>query len=120
MEAAVGAGQLELNVMMPVIAYNLLQEIAILKGASAAFTSRCVEGIEANMDVCQTNAERSPAVATALNPAIGYEKAAELAKDALEKNISVRELALQRNLLDHDELERLLDLRGMTEDPGAE
>jgi len=117
--SAAQAGQLELNVMMPVIAYNLLQEIAILTGGLAAFTSLCIEGIEANEEACQANAERSPAVATALNPAIGYEKAAKLAKEALDKGVPVRDLAREKNLLDERQLAKLLDLRRMTEDPGA-
>ncbi|MBU0716838.1 MAG: aspartate ammonia-lyase [Planctomycetes bacterium] len=117
--SAAQAGQLELNVMMPVIAYNLLQEIAILTRGLAAFTSRCIEGIEANEEVCQANAERSPAVATALNPAIGYEEAAKLAKEALAKGVPVRDLAREKKLLDERQLAKLLDLRRMTEDPGT-
>lgn len=117
--SAAQAGQLELNVMMPVIAYNLLQEIAILTGGIAAFTNRCIEGIEANEEVCQTNAERSLALATALNPAIGYEDAAKLAKEALDRGVSVRDLAREKNLLNERQLAKLLDLRRMTEDPGA-
>ncbi len=117
--SAAQAGQLELNVMMPVIAYNLLQEIAILTGGIAAFTSRCIEGIEANEETCRANAERSPAVATALNPAIGYENAAKLAKEALARGMSVRDLAREKNILDEQQLAELLDLRRMTEDPGV-
>lgn len=117
--SAAQAGQLELNVMMPVIAYNLLQEIAILTGGIAAFTSRCIEGIEADEEACRTSAERSLALATALNPAIGYEEAAKLAKEALVKGVPVRDLAREKNLLDDSQLAKLLDLRRMTEDPGA-
>ena len=117
--AAAQAGQLELNVMMPVIAYSLLEEIAVLTGGMAAFTSRCIEGIEANEEACHASAERSPAVATALNPAIGYEQAAKLAKEALAKGVSVRDLAREKELLDERQLAELLDLRRMTEDPGV-
>ncbi len=117
--SAAQAGQLELNVMMPVIAYNLLQEIAILTGGVEAFSERCIKGIEANVEVCRANAERSPAVATALNPAIGYEQAAKLANEALEKGVSVRDLARKKGLLDEGTLDMLLDLRRMTEDPAA-
>ena len=117
--SAAQAGQLELNVMMPVIAYNLFQEIDILTGGIEAFTNRCVQGIVANEETCRANAERSPALATALNPAIGYESATELAKEAIESGVSVRELARKKNLLEESELDRLLDLRRMTEDPGA-
>jgi fumarate hydratase class II len=117
---AAQAGQLELNVMMPVIAYNLLQEIDVLTGGVEAFTSRCVKGIEANEEVCRANAERSPALATALNPAIGYEKAADLAKEAIRRGLPIRDVVRERNLLDESELDRLLDLRRMTEDPGVD
>jgi fumarate hydratase class II len=117
--SAAQAGQLELNVMMPVIAFNLLHEIAILARGIEAFTSRCVEGIEPNEDACRANAERSPALATALNPVIGYENAAKLAKEALQRGLSIRELAREKKLLDEEELDELLDLRRMTENPGA-
>ncbi len=115
--AAAQAGQLELNVMMPVIAYNLLQEISILAGAIEAFTARCVKGIEADEEVCRGFAERSLAIATALSPAIGYEQAAKLAKEALDENVTIRELALSKKLLSEQELDRLLNLRRMTENP---
>jgi fumarate hydratase class II len=103
---------------MPVIAYNLLQEIAILTGGVEAFTNRCIEGIEACEETCRSSAERSLALATALNPAIGYENAAKLAKEALAKNVPIRDLAREKRLLDEKELDKLLDLRRMTEDPG--
>ena len=117
--SAAQAGQLELNVMMPVIAYNLLQEIDILAAGIGAFTSKCVKGIEADEEACRASAERSLALATALNPAIGYEKAAKLAKEALDRHVSIRDLARERNLLDESKLDRLLDVRRMTEDPKA-
>ena len=117
--SAAQAGQLELNVMMPVIAYNLLQEIDILAAGIDAFTSKCVKGVEADEEACRASAERSLALATALNPAIGYEKAAKLAKEALEKGIPIREIARERKVLDESELDRLLDVRRMTEDPEA-
>ncbi|MFH1417560.1 MAG: class II fumarate hydratase [Planctomycetota bacterium] len=116
--SAAQAGQLELNVMMPVIAYNLLEEIAILAGAIEAFTCRCVDGIEANEEACRAGAERSLALATALNPAMGYDAAAKLAQEALRTNTSIRELARAKKVLDEDQLDKLLDLRRMTEDPG--
>ena len=117
--SAAQAGQLELNVMMPVIAYNLLQEIDILTEGIEAFTRRCVQGITANEEACRVNAERSPALATALNPAIGYESAADLAKEAIERGLPIRDVVLERNVLNESESNRLLDLRRMTEDPGA-
>jgi fumarate hydratase class II len=109
------AGQLELNVMMPVIAYNLIQEIQILAPGINAFTDKCIKGIEANEKACLHFAEKSPALATALSPFIGYEKAAELAKEALEKNSTIRTLALKKGIMDPKKLEEILDLKKMTE-----
>jgi len=88
------AGQFELNVMMPVAAYNLLLEIEILTGGINSFVDRCVVGITANEKQCRLFAEKSAALATALNPHIGYQRAAELAKEALEKDELIRDLAL--------------------------
>ncbi|HQK93136.1 MAG TPA: class II fumarate hydratase [Armatimonadota bacterium] len=115
--AAAQAGQLELNVMMPIIAYNLLQEIAILSGGMSAFTEHCVWHIEADEATCRRNAERSPALATALNPAIGYFRAAELAKEALDRDLLIRDLVVERGLLSSDEANQLLDVRAMTIPP---
>ncbi len=115
---AAQAGQLELNVMMPVIAYNLLQEIEIISEGMNAFAERCVKGIEANRDLCELYAERSPALATALSPEIGYAPAAALAKDALERDTLIRDLARERKVLDVERLEELLDVRSMTKIPG--
>jgi fumarate hydratase class II len=115
--SAAQAGQLELNVMMPVIAYSVLQEVEVLTGGMRAFTERCVRGIEADRQVCKRNAERSPALATALAPYIGYAAAAKLAKQALEKDVLIRELAIERKVLDEDTLRRLLDPRRMTAVP---
>ena len=117
---AAQAGQLELNVMMPVIAYNLLQEITILTGAIEAFTARCVAGIEANEEVCRKYAERSAALATALSPHIGYDRAAELAREALERDALIRDLVLAKKILGESTLRDLLDLRRMTEAPGSD
>jgi len=114
---AAQAGQLELNVMMPVIAYNLLQEISVLSGAVNAFTGKCVAGLEANESVCARNAENSASVATALAPAIGYDKAASLAKEALKRDTTIRELATGQNILPPKKLNTLLNIRRMTEDP---
>lgn len=113
---AARAGQLELNVMMPVIAYNLLMEIEILYGGIDSFTDRCVTGIKANIENCRRYAERSSALATALNPYIGYDKAAEIAKEALEKNLTIRELVIKKKLLSESELDKILDIRNMTGD----
>jgi fumarate hydratase class II len=116
--SAAQAGQLELNVMMPVIAYNLLGEIDLLANAVPAFSSRCVVGIEADQQACLAGAERTAALATALSPAIGYEQAARLAQDAFRANTSIRHLAQSRSILDTQRLDALLDLRRMTRPAG--
>jgi len=113
--AAAEAGQLELNVMMPVIAHNLLFTMRILTHASRVFAERCVEGIEADQAQCAHWLERSPALVTALAPRIGYAEAAKLAKEAVAKNVTVRELVMEKGLLKGKDLEAVLDLLAMTE-----
>jgi fumarate hydratase, class II len=93
------AGQLELNVMMPVIAYNLNQSLLILEGGIEGFRARCVEGVKANAARCLRYAEKSLSVATALNPVIGYEKASEAVKTALAQGITIREAVLRKGWL---------------------
>jgi len=119
--AASEAGQLELNVMMPVIAHNLLFTMEILANATRVLAERCVEGIQANAEQCAYWLERSPALVTALAPKIGYAQAAQLAKEALARNVTVRQLVVEKGLLQGRELEEVLDLRAMTElgVPGA-
>jgi len=112
---AAEAGQLELNVMMPVIAHNLLFSAMILTNASRVLAERCVEGIEADAAQCAHWLERSPALVTALAPKIGYAEAAKLAKEAVAKNVTVRQLVMEKGLLKGKELEEILDLRAMTE-----
>jgi len=113
--AAAEAGQLELNVMMPVIAHNLLFSMLILSNATQVLAERCVEGIEADAAQCAHWLERSPALVTALAPKIGYAEAAKLAKEAVAKNVTVRQLVMEKGLLKGKELEEVLDLRAMTE-----
>jgi fumarate hydratase class II len=112
-------GNFELNVMMPVMAHNLLQAIDILARGTAAFTERCAEGLEANRARCEEMIERSLMMCTALAPRIGYDAAAKLAQEAYKSGRTVRELALERKLLPEAELSRLLDPRGMTEPGGT-
>jgi fumarate hydratase class II len=112
---AAEAGQLELNVMMPVIAHNVLGSMMILTNATRVLAERCVEGIEADADQCAHWLERSPALVTALAPKIGYAEAAKLAKEAVAKNVTVRQLVIDKGLLKGKELEEILDLRAMTE-----
>jgi aspartate ammonia-lyase len=113
--AAAEAGQLELNVMMPVIAHNLLFTLRILTNASRVFAERCVEGIEADAAQCAHWLERSPALVTALAPRIGYAQAAQLAKEAVAKNVTVRQLVMEKGLLQGKDLEAVLDLLAMTD-----
>jgi fumarate hydratase class II len=109
------AGQLELNVMMPIMAYNLCQAMEILTRGLQLFTSRCVQGIEANEQMCRFWAERSLAIVTALNPYIGYAQAATVCAEALRTGRSIREVVLQRGLLPPEQLDRILDLERMAQ-----
>ncbi len=112
------AGNFELLVMLPVMAYNLLQSIELLTSASRNFAARCVEGIEANEERCQSLIEQSLAMCTALAPEIGYEAAAKIAKDAYKTGKTVREMALEQKVLSEKRLQALLDPWRMTE-PGG-
>jgi fumarate hydratase class II len=103
--------------MMPVMAQALLESIELLAGASRAFTDHCVVGIEANEARCKDLLERNPSIATALNPHIGYDKAAEVAKKAAREGRSVRDVVDEMGLLPSDVLDQALDVRSMTE-PG--
>ena len=109
------SGNFELNVMMPVIAYNLLQSIDILANASRLLADRCVSGLEANREHCEQMVEKSLAMVTALAPKIGYDKAAEIAKEAFATGRTVRELAVEKKVLPVDELEQVLNARRQTE-----
>src|SRR5437667_1719 len=112
---AAEAGQLELNVMMPVIAHNLLFSMLILTSASGVLAERCVAGIEADRAQCEHWLERSPALVTALAPKIGYAEAAKLAKEAVTKNVTVRQLVMAKGVLKGKDLDEVLDLLAMTE-----
>lgn len=114
---AVQAGQLELNVMMPVIAHNLLQSIEILKNVVVVLADRGIRGITANVEHCRELAEKSLGIATALNPYIGYERAAEVAREARDTGRTVREIVLESGLLSGNDLERVLDPARMALSP---
>lgn len=114
---AVEAGQLDLNVMEPVIAFNLFQSLDILRNALRVFRTRCLQGITANREHCQEMVEKSVGVVTALSPLIGYEAASKLAKEALTSNKTIKELIQQKGLLGSSELEKFLSPRALTE-PG--
>jgi aspartate ammonia-lyase len=111
---AAQAGQLELNVMMPLIAYNLIHSIEILGNTLSVLTTRCIEGIMANRDRCLAYAEGSLALVTALNPHIGYLNAAAVAKESLETGKSLRQIVLERGLMNPDDLAKVLDLEQMS------
>ena len=106
---ATQAGQLELNVMMPVVAYNLLQSVHLLTNASRILADRCVRGITAHPEHCEALAHRSLALITALAPAIGYLNAARVAKESLRTGTSIQELVLAHRLLAPNVAKRLLD-----------
>jgi len=108
-------GQLELNVMMPVIAFNVLLSMRLLTNTARTFTERCIVGIEANADMCAYWVERSAALATALMPHIGYAKAAELSKQSVKEGVLVRDLVKREHVLPEDQIDDILDLRKMTE-----
>lgn len=112
---AAEAGQLQLNVMMPVMAHNIVFALIILANATRVFDERCVRGIEADAAQCAHWLERSPALVTALAPKLGYADAAALAKEALATGLTVRELVVKKQLLQGKELDEVLDLRAMTE-----
>jgi fumarate hydratase, class II len=108
------AGNFELNVMLPVIARNLLESIALLASVSHLLADKCVSGIEANVERCRAYAEASPSVATSLNPFIGYETVARLVKESLKSGKSVRELVLAEGLMSEEDLDRALDVLPLT------
>ena len=108
------AGNLELNVMLPVIARNLLESIRLLGAVSRVFADKCIAGIEANVERCKQFAESSPSIGTSLNPYIGYEKAAEVIKESTRTGRSIRELVLERGWMTDAELDRALDTLAMT------
>ncbi|MBA2687514.1 MAG: aspartate ammonia-lyase [Gemmatimonadaceae bacterium] len=108
-------GQLELNVMMPVIGYNVLHSMMILTNTANIFTDRCVVGIEANEDMCRYWLERSAALATALAPQIGYARAAEISKQSVKENVLIRDLVKREKVLPDSEIDEVLDMRKMTE-----
>ena len=108
------AGQLELNVMMPVIAWNALLSSTILREGITVFRTRCVDGITANEDRARELLDRSTALATALSPYIGYAATAELAKESVKTGQSIRDLVLARGLLDPGRLDRILSADAMT------
>jgi len=108
------AGNFELNVMIPVIAYDFLQSVEILANGCRLFADRGVRGITANVERCESLVEQSLALVTALNERIGYDAAAAIARESVSTGKTVRQLCLEKQVLPPDELDRLLDARRMT------
>ncbi len=103
------AGNFELNVMLPLIAYNLLQTVHLLAASATTFADKCIRGIAANMQKCTSNIEKSLSLATALVPKIGYDKAAAIAKEAHRTGKTIREIAKDTNILPQNEIDEILD-----------
>ena len=112
------AGNLELNVMMPVMAYNLLQSVELLKTGIGNFTEKCLQGLRANEERCRELVEESLALCTPLAPEIGYDRAAHIAHVAYESGRTVREVALKLKVLPEEKLLKILDAEEMTK-PGV-
>ena len=110
-------GNFELNVMMPVMAHALLESLTLLANMATTFADRCVAGIEANEERTRELLEKNPSIATALNPYIGYDKAAEVAKEAAREGLSVREVVEKQELMAPEKVDEALNIRKMTE-PG--
>ncbi len=108
------AGNFELNVMVPVMARNLLESVRLLANASRLLADRCIAGLEADVERCRTYALSSPAIATALNPYIGYEAAAKVVKQAVAEGKDLRTVVLESGLLTEEEVDRALDVEAMT------
>src|SRR5918992_1617581 len=115
---AAHAGQLDLNVFWPVFGYNLMFGMNLLRNGVTAFTERCVVGIEADEERCAELLEKSLMLCTALTDYIGYEATAKLAKEAHEERKTIREVALAHQVMDEDQLDKVLDVTPMTE-PGV-
>jgi aspartate ammonia-lyase len=112
---AVQAGQLELNVMMPTMALNVLNSITWISNMLRQLDEHCIRGIQANVERCREYAQRTAGLATALNPIVGYAKAAELAKEASATGSPVVSIAVQKGILAAREAEEILDPKRMTE-----
>jgi len=107
-------GAFELNIAMPLMARNLLESIRLMGRVTTLLAERCVDGIEADVDRCRRYAEDSPSVATSLNPWLGYDVAAEVVKEAVRTDRSIREVVRERGLLDEADLDRALDVLALT------
>jgi fumarate hydratase class II len=111
---AASHGNFELLTMLPVIAHNLLQSVHILANASRLLADKAVRGFSVNREKIAALVDKNPVLVTALNPLIGYEKAAEIAKEAYAEGRRVKDVAAEKTTLSHDDLDRLLDPRALT------
>jgi fumarate hydratase class II len=111
-------GQFQLNIMMPVMAQTALESIALMAGATEAFVTLCADAMEANPEACEAGVEKSLSMVTSLNPHIGYERAAALAKEAFKSGRTVRQLCEDQKILPPDVLNSALDPMSMTEPQG--
>jgi fumarate hydratase class II len=107
------SGNFELNVMMPLIAHNLLQSIRLLANVVDHFSKRCIAGLEADRERCEEMIEKSLALATVLTPKIGYDEAAQIAKEAYQNRKTIRQVAEEKRLFSKEALDRLLDPQSM-------
>ena len=105
---AAQAGQLELNVMMPLIAFNLLNSIKLLANSLSMLSEKCIKGLKANREMCRLHAERSVGLATALTPYIGYMNSADVAKESLRTGRTISEIVKEKKLLRDDEIEKII------------
>ena len=108
-------GNLDLNVMMPVIAYDLLESIGLIATTSVVFAEKCVQGIMARPERCREYADSTASLVTALAPVVGYDAAAKVFKKAIAENVSIREAIERENLLPEKEIAEILDLKKLTE-----
>jgi fumarate hydratase class II len=109
-----GGGQFQLNVMMPVLGHTALESVRLMAAATKAFAELCLAGMEANREACLAGVEKSLSMVTGLNPYIGYQQAADLAKEAFATGKTIRELCREKNVLPDDQLEQALDPWRMT------
>jgi fumarate hydratase class II len=113
--AGAAEGQIDLNLYKPVLAHNFLESAQLLANGSEVFAERFVDKLEADRDHCAERVEESLALATALNPAIGYDKASKVAKRALDEGKTIREVVLEEGYLTEEEADEVLDPAKMTE-----
>ena len=106
---SVQAGQMELNVMNPVMIHNILESMVLLNNYLPVFIEKCVSGIEADEAKCRSYLEKNPSIATFLDPHIGYMKSAEIAKEALRRNMSVKDLVVEKGILTPEQIEQIFD-----------